>query len=244
MKRKLNPFLLLYEYLIAVPVWAVLTILAALSTMILSPLWPNRKISYFPARFWSRAICALFFIRVKVSGLEKLQAGKSYIFMLNHQSWFDIFAVYGWLPFFFKWIMKADLRKIPLVGKACESAGHIFINRESPKAAQQSLEKAKRTLQNGVSVVIFPEGTRSWNGQLGKFKRGGFKIATDLGLPIVPVTLNGCFERMPRSTFAVKPGPIDMLIHEPIDVSAYSPEEIPALMQRTWDIIHGGMTAQ
>jgi len=137
--------------------------------------------------------------------------------------------------------MKSDLRKIPLVGAACEAAGHIFINRESPKAAQQSLEKAEKELQKGVSVVIFPEGTRTWDGTIGKFKRGGFKIAVDLGLPIVPITLRGCFERMPRKTLAISPGPIEMHIHEPIDVSTYTQEDIPELMQKTGDIIKGAL---
>ena len=238
MKRKLNPFFLIYEFLIVLPIWAVITILAALTTIILSPIFPNNKISYFPGRFWAWSTCAQTFVRVKIHGMEKLDKKQSYIFMLNHQSWFDIFVVYGWLPFFFKWIMKSDLRKIPFVGAACEAAGHIFVNRENPKAAQKSLEKAKAVLQKGVSVVIFPEGTRTGDGTLGKFKRGGFKIATDLGLPIVPVTLCGCFERMPRNAFAISPGPIEMRIHEPIDVSAYTHENISELMQKTWNVIN------
>ncbi len=241
MKRKLNPFFLAYEYLIVIPIWAVITILAALFTMLLSPIWPNNKISYLPARFWSRSVCALNFVSVKVVGMDKLDPKKSYIFMMNHQSWFDIFTVYGWLPFFFKWVMKSDLRKIPLVGAACESAGHIFINRESPKAAQKSLEKAKAALQNGVSVVIFPEGTRTWDGKMGSFKRGGFKIATDLGLPIVPVTLKGCFERMPRNTMNISPGPIEMIVHDPIEVQGKSLQDIPDLMKETWDTIHSAL---
>jgi 1-acyl-sn-glycerol-3-phosphate acyltransferase len=169
--------------------------------------------------------------------MERLDTTKSYIFMLNHASWFDIFIVYGWLPFFFKWIMKADLRRIPFVGAACAAAGHIFIDRENPKAAQESLEKAKQELQKGISVVIFPEGTRTKTGKLGKFKRGGFKIAVDLGLPIVPITLCGCFERMPRNTLAINPGVIEMHVHEPLDMSGYTQEDIPELMQKTREII-------
>ncbi|NDV45791.1 1-acyl-sn-glycerol-3-phosphate acyltransferase [Paludibacter sp. 221] len=241
MKRKINPFFLVYEFLIVLPIWAVITILAALTTIILSPIFPNSKISYFPGRFWARSICALCFIPVKVYGMEKLDRNQSYIFAINHQSWFDIFTVYGWLPFFFKWIMKTDLRKIPFVGAACQAAGHIFINRESPQEAKKSLEKAKQELQHGISVVIFPEGTRTKNGALGKFKKGGFKIATDIGLPIVPVTLRGCFERMPRNTLLISPGSIEMHIHEPIDVSAYSGENLSELMQRTWDTINDAL---
>lgn len=241
MKRKLNPFFLIYEYLIVLPIWAVITIWAALTTIIVSPIWPNKKISYFPARFWARSICALCFIKVRLYGMEKLDPKQSYVFVMNHQSWFDIFAVYGWLPFFFKWVMKADLRKIPFVGIACEAAGHIFINRDSPKAAQRSLEKAKAALQNGVSVVIFPEGTRTWDGKMGRFKKGGFKIATDLGLPIVPVTLRGCFERMPRNTLNISPGPIEMHVHEPIDVQSYSHDSLQELMQKTWDVMDSAL---
>ena len=237
MKRKINPFFLAYEFLIVLPIWAVITIWAAVFTLILSPFFPNTNLSYFPGRFWAWSICALSFIRVKIYGMERLDPKKSYIFMLNHQSWFDIFVVYGWLPFFFKWIMKADLRKIPFVGAACAAAGHIFIDRNNPKAAQESLEKAKQELQKGISIVIFPEGTRTWDGKLGKFKRGGFKIATDLGLPIVPVTFRGCFERMPRNTLVISPGKIEMHVHEQIDVSGYTQEDIPELMQKVREII-------
>jgi len=237
MKRKVNPFFVAYQILIIVPIWAVITFWAAVFTLILSPFFPNTKLSYFPGRFWARSVCALSFVRVKIHGMEQLDPKKSYIFMLNHQSWFDIFVVYGWLPFFFKWIMKASLRKAPFIGAACAAAGHIFIDRNSPKAAQESLEKAKQELQKGASVVIFPEGTRTHDGKLGKFKRGGFKIATDLGLPIVPITLHGCFERMSRNTLVVNPGKIEMYVHEPIDVSGYTQEDIPELMQKVREII-------
>ena len=149
--------------------------------------------------------------------------------------------MYGWLPYFFKWIMKADLRRIPFVGRACESAGHIFINRESPKAAQRSLEKAKSVLATACRWSFSPKAparaTAAWDAS----SAGGFKIATDLGLPVVPVTLRGCFERMPRGTFAVKPGRIDMVVHAPIDVSAHSADTIPDLMQQTWDAINAGL---
>jgi len=237
MKRKVNPFFFAYEFLIVFPIGAVITVLSAGFTLILSPFFPNTKLSYFPGRFWARSLCALFFARVKIHGMERLDPKKSYIFMLNHQSWFDIFVVYGWLPFFFKWIMKASLRKAPFIGAACAAAGHIFIDRNNPKAAQESLEKAKQELQKGSSIVIFPEGTRTYDGKLGKFKRGGFKIATDLGFPIVPITLRGCFERMPRNTLVIKPGKIEMHVHEPIDVSGYTQENIPELMQKTREII-------
>lgn len=238
MKKKVNPLFAVYQWLIAMPILIVLTIITALSTILLSPLLPNSQISYFPARWWGRLFCYLMFVRVKVNGLDKLHPRQSYVIACNHQSMYDIFVVYGWLPMFFKWMMKAELRKIPLVGKACESAGHIFINRSNPIAAKHSLDKAEAQLQNGVSVVIFPEGTRSYDGRMGTFKRGAFRIATDLKLPIVPVTLRGCYEVMPRHTFNISPGKIEMTVHEPIDINAYLPDNVHELMQKTWNDIN------
>ena len=240
---KINPFFLLYQYLIAWPVILVLTAITAISTIILSPVFPNSKIAYFPAKWWGRLICYLFLIRVKVTGVDKLNVNESYIVAANHQSVFDVFAMYGWFPNIFKWIMKAELIKIPLVGKACVSAGHIFIDRSHPIAAQKSLKKAGKQLINGVSVVIFPEGTRTYNGIMSKFKRGAFRLATDLSLPILPVTIKGSFERLPRNTMYVKPGIIEMIFHDPIDVKRCDEDKTLELMEDTWGVINEGLVS-
>lgn len=237
MKLKFNPFFTLYQWIVAFPILLILTIITAVATTILSPLLPNNQLSYFPARWWGRAFCYLLFVKVNINGLEQLDAKKSYVIACNHQSIYDIFVVYGWFPMFFKWIMKAELRRIPLVGKACEVAGHIFIDRSHPMAAQHSLERAEAQLQNGVSVVIFPEGTRTCDGSLGTFKRGAFRIATDLNLPIVPVTIKGAYECLPRNTFNVLPGNIEVFIHKPIEIQQYLPDNIPAAISLTKEII-------
>ncbi|NCB68087.1 MAG: 1-acyl-sn-glycerol-3-phosphate acyltransferase [Bacteroidia bacterium] len=241
MKTKPHPLFVLYQWLVALPVLIILTILTAVFTIILSPIFPNAQFSYFPARWWGRFFCYLLFIKVKITGLEKLDPKKSYVIAANHQSIYDIFVVYGWLPMIFKWVMKAELRKIPLVGKACESAGHIFIDRKNPVAAKKSLDKAEAQLRNGVSVVVFPEGTRTYTGQMGKFKKGAFRMATDLHLPIVPVTLRGCFERLPRNGFIITPGTIEMIVHEPVEVEGYEHEKQPELMQKLHDIIESAL---
>ena len=241
MKTKPHPLFVLYQWLVALPVLIILTILTAVFTIILSPVFPNAQFSYFPARWWGRFFCYLLFIKVKITGLEKLDPKKSYVIAANHQSIYDIFVVYGWLPMIFKWVMKAELRKIPLVGKACESAGHIFIDRKNPMAAKKSLDKAEAQLRNGVSVVVFPEGTRTYTGQMGKFKKGAFRMATDLHLPIVPVTLRGCFEGLPRNGFIITPGTIEMIVHEPVEVEGYEHEKQPELMQKLHDIIESAL---
>lgn len=241
MKRRINPVFIVYQFLIAYPLLMVLTPLTAIFTIVLSPLFPNNQLSYYPARWWGRAFCYLMFIRVKVSGLEQLDPQKSYVIACNHQSIYDIFVVYGWLPMIFKWIMKAELRRIPLVGKACEAAGHVFLDRSNPIAAKHSLEKAEMQLSKGASVVIFPEGTRTFTGKLGPFKRGAFRIATDLHLPIVPVTLNGCMERLPRNTFVVKPGLIEMEVHKPVDTEAYLPDRVGELIEVTHNLVESSL---
>lgn len=241
MKRKVNSLIVVYQLVIAYPLVLLITLIVALATIVLSPLFPNHFISYFPARWWGRAICFLFGVKVQFSGFENVDSSISCIVVANHQSMFDIFIIYGWLPNLFKWMMKAELRRVPFIGKACESAGHIFINRSNPVAARKSLEKAERQLKNGVSLVIFPEGTRTYDGSVGRFKKGAFRIAADLQLPILPVSISGAFACMPRSSFIVKPGVINVHFHSPIDVKPYLPEHLHNLMDVSHSVIQSGV---
>ena len=214
-----------YQWLIYLPVLLVLTILTAITTIIFAPVFGDKEITYIPARAWSRLACALAFIKVEIKGAENFDRNTSYIFLANHQSIFDIFVVYGWLKSRFKWIMKIELRKIPFVGAACEAAGHIFIDRSNPIAAKKSIDIAKKKIIDGSSIVVFPEGTRTYDGAVGSFKRGAFKIATDFDLPLVPITISGAFERMHRKTFLITPGKIIMTIHPVIPHSHYETDE-------------------
>lgn len=227
----------IYQWLMAFPVLLLTTIVISVLTTILSPILPNSNISYFPARAWGRMMCWLLFIKVKISGLENLKKDQSYVFVCNHQNIYDIFVVYGWLPLFFKWLMKAELRKLPFLGKACEAAGHIFVNRANARESHKSLEVARKRLQNGVSMVVFPEGTRSIDGKIGKFKRGAYQIASELNLPIVPMTLNGAYERLPKGAFLVEPGVIELIIHAPISWETTDENAQRTMMQVSREII-------
>ncbi|PIF02660.1 MAG: 1-acyl-sn-glycerol-3-phosphate acyltransferase [Paludibacter sp.] len=228
----------LYFWLIAFPIIVVLTVIATLFTLLLIPFFPNTHISNAPAKLWAKAICKLSFIRLETNGFSHLSKDQSYIFVANHQSVYDIFVIYGYIPFVFKWIMKTELRKVPFVGVACEKSGHIFIDRKNPIKAKQSLEKARENLQGGHSVVIFPEGTRTRTGKVLKFKRGAFVLATQLNLPIVPITISGAYERMSANSLKITPGIIRMTVDKPIDVIQYQDKPPKLLIDDVWNVIN------
>lgn len=206
---------IIYQYLIAFPILWVLTMLTAIITIILFP-WPNCKFVNWVQKLWSRSFGWMLFLPVTITGKENIKPGQSYVFVANHQSMLDVWIIYGWLPVIFKWLMKAELRKVPFVGSACKAAGHVFVDRSSPMAAKKSLEEVEKALTNGICTVIFPEGTRTLNGEVGRFKRGAFQIALELNLPIIPISLSGCYEAMNRKAKYVTWHPIHMHIGEPI----------------------------
>ena len=221
MKYVLRPFYWLWQYLIAWPLLVVLTVFTAVFT-VCTVFWKNAEFVHKVQQFWSRSFFWLMFLPDSVDGQEHIVPGQSYVFVANHQSMFDVWLVYGWLPVIFKWLMKAELRKVPFVGTGCKAAGHIFIDRRSTKAAMESLKEVEKQLVNGVCTVIFPEGTRSLNGEVGRFKRGAFQIAWDLGLPIIPLSLDGCYEVLPKGKPFVYRAPVHMHIGEPIDLKQFS----------------------
>lgn len=213
MKRGL---FIIYQWLITVPILAVLTIVTALITIIGCAIGKRDFWGYWPAHFWSRCVCILWFVKVKVKGREKIDPRTSYVFVANHQGAFDIWAIYGYLGHNFKWLMKKSLETLPFVGAACKSAGHVFVDDSNPRGVRKTIEESEERLRDGMSVVIFPEGSRTRDGHLGPFKRGAFMLASEFKLPVVPVTIDGAFERMPRSTYNATPGTITLTIHKPI----------------------------
>ena len=209
-------FIFLYQVIIWLPLFLLATLLTALICTIGCALGGERIFSYYPGKFWSRFACWVTLCPVTVTGREKLQPNQSYIFAANHQGVYDIFLLYGYLNVPIKWIMKQSLRNIPFVGKACEMAGFIFVDNSSPVAAAKTIREAEQRLKNGVSIAIFPEGSRTRTGELGKFKKGAYQMAMDMKLPVVPVTINGSYQVMSRHTCLITPHRMEMIIHDPI----------------------------
>lgn len=206
----------IYQWLIAAPLMIVLTILTCIGSLLTSLIFGHRWGGYWIPMIWSRCVCALAFVRVSVEGRENLDAKQSYVFVANHQGAFDIWAIYGFLGHKFKWLMKKGLEKIPMVGYTCKVCGHVFVDDSSIAGIKQTISDAEKMLSQGMSVAIFPEGSRTHDGHMIPFKRGAFMLAGEFGLPVVPITINGAYNVMSRDTYNISPGKIRLTIHKPI----------------------------
>jgi len=189
------------------------------------------------ARIWATIILRLSGVRVETVGLENVLPDKPQIFMSNHQSDFDIFIVLAFIPGQFRWIAKKELFRVPFFGRAMRNAGYIEMDRQNHDKAMKSLEIAAQKIREGKSVMSFPEGTRSRDGRIKAFKQGMFHLALQAGVPIVPISIIGASEIMPKRSLRVHPGKITMVIDKPIDVTPYTPESRHELIARVRGII-------
>ena len=189
------------------------------------------------ARIWARSILMVSRVHVSINGLSNIEPHKSYIYMANHQSNFDIPVLLGCLPVQFRWLAKAELFKIPVFGRAMRGAGYVKIDRFNRESAFESISEAAQKMKNGVSVMIFPEGTRSKDGSITAFKKGGFVMAVDSGVPIVPVIIRGTWPIMAKSSLWINRGDVEMEIAKPINTSDYSRETKEDLMDKVRSVI-------
>ncbi len=184
------------------------------------------------ANLWARMLLWLASIRVEVVGKEHVLMDKPQIFMANHQSDIDILIVLAHIPGQFRWIAKKELFKIPIFGKAMKNAGYIEIDRQHHEKALKSLDEAAGKIREGKSVVTFPEGTRSKDGTIRPFKQGMFHLAIQAGVPIIPISIIGAHEIMPKRSLAVRPGKVTMIIDRPVEVKGYTIETRGKLIEQ------------
>ena len=222
----------------AILVWIVLTTVFFGTLAIFASFVDMKgRLPHKVAGIWARAILALSPIELTVKGLSNIDPGKSYVYMSNHQSNYDIPILLGHLPVQFRWLAKVELFRIPLFGYAMKRAGYICIDRSNQKSAFESLKKAAGTIKSGVSVMIFPEGTRSRDGNIGSFKKGGFVLAIESGVPILPVIIRGTFSVMPKSRLLIKPGKVTLEILKPVETSNFTKETKNELMEKIKNIM-------
>lgn len=223
-------------------IWAV-TVPAALLTVIFGLFDPHGKYVYCVTRFWSWMILALIGVTIKVRGLSRLDGRQQYLFLVNHQSNIDIpVLVQSLANFQLRWIAKKELLWVPFFGWAMWAGKHIILDRADSAGALGSLKRAAARMASGISVVVFPEGTRSPDGRLLPFKRGGFLLAAQTGAPIVPVTISGSYKIMPKGDWRLRPGIVEVHVSEPIPMTARRQGSLRALATEVQRIVEKNLT--
>jgi 1-acyl-sn-glycerol-3-phosphate acyltransferase len=226
-----------YKWLIFVPILGISGMLLSINSVLLAYLINARAGSMVSGIIWSRLCSFITPMFVSVRGRENIDRKQSYVVVANHQSHFDIFVIYGWLFMDVKWVMKKELRKVPFIGWACEKLEFIYVDRSDNQKAIESLNSARERIINGTSVIFFPEGTRSKDGSFGRFKKGAFRMAVDLGLPILPITIKGTRKVLPSGSFNLQPGRAEMVIHEAISTKEYNDGNVEDLVERIRNLI-------
>ena len=219
-------------------IWTVMaTGFFSLMAIIASLLDKKGEWPHLVARVWGRSILFGARVKVTVKNPANIDPSRSYIYMSNHQSNFDIPVLLAYLPVQFRWLAKVELFSIPIFGFAMQRAGYISIDRSDRKAAILSLRRAAEIIRGGVSVMIFPEGTRSLDGNIRPFKSGGFILAIDSGVPIVPVIIHGTFPIMPKDRLRIRPGKVVLEIEKPVETSSFSRSGKAELLEKVRQII-------
>ena len=171
--------------------------------------------AHWCARAWAWLILATTGVAVTVEGLERLRPGDTYVFISNHQSIYDIPVIFASLPFQLRIIAKESLGNFPFLGWHLRRAGHLLVDRSSPDRAG-ILKRWRRLVDDHLSLIIFPEGTRSRDGQVAKFKAGSFMLALDAGLTIVPLSISGTIDVMKKGGVTTRPGRVRLVVHSPV----------------------------
>ena len=186
---------------------------------------PDSRLLQKIARGWGWILLKIARVPVQVEGLEHLRPGQAYVYAANHRSNFDIFVLISTLPGRFLFVAKKSLFKIPVFGQALSAIGSVSVDRENLQSAIQSLNRAAAIVKSGISMIIFPEGTRATSRELLPFKKGVFVMALKAGQPIVPVSISGTRFIQPRKSLRVRPGPIKVVIASPIAPDAFRRKE-------------------
>jgi len=226
-------------------IWGVLAILIitppmALIALLITPFDRKGNGIQLLARVWTRIILAVCLVRVRLEGLEHLPAGEPFIFAANHSSVFDHLVLQAYLPGQVRFLAKAEVFSLPFFRWVFSRAGHIPVNRTNPREGLQSLDRAAEKIRGGLNLVIYPEGTRSKDGAMQEFKRGGFLLAVKTGHRLVPVSISGAHRIMPAKSLRVFPGLIIIVFGRPIAVSGRNRADQAGLMAEVREAIMAG----
>lgn len=220
-------------YIVVISETFILSICASLSGLI----DPYSALSNWIIKTWARIILWISGIHLTIDGLENIDHSKSYIFMMNHLSLYDIPASFIAVPLTSRFIAKKELFKIPILSTGMRLTGMLEIDRGNSTEAKKTLEKAAQTINDGCSVIIFPEGTRSKNGEMQSFKKGGFIIAIQGGIPILPMVISGTQYIVRKGSGLVKRGKIHIRFLTEISTGEYSYESRNNLVRKVHQVM-------
>ena len=221
-------------------VWScivIATLVLGFFVLIAYPFDRKGRVGHRFARLWGKAALLANRVKVRMEGMEHLKGEGPYIFMSNHQGSYDIFALLGHLPFQFKWLAKKELFSIPFFGWTMAAAGYISIDREGTRETVKAMNEAAQKIKDGMSVVIFPEGSRSPDGLLQPFKKGGFTLAVKSKVPIVPISIAGSRNIMPKDKLTAASGEIRIRMGKPIETQNCSLKDRRSLMEKVSETI-------
>lgn len=218
-----------------IPAVSVYTIVLGTASLASSVFDRRGDVGHTCARAWSWLILKTTGVTVRVTGLERLDPARSYIFAANHQSIYDIPILFASLPFQLRILAKASLGRIPFMGWHLQRTGHVLVDRSKPGAG--IMKKMARLVRQRHSLIVFPEGTRSTDGAVARFKGGTFLIALEAGLPVVPISIQGSRHVMFRGRLMVCPGHVTVTVHEPIETSGVPRDAVREFSARVHDVV-------
>lgn len=221
--------------LVLIPVITVYTIVLGTVSLCSTLIDRSGNFAHRCARTWARLILSTSGVRVRTSGLEHLVPGRSYVFAANHQSIYDIPIVFASVPFQLRIVAKASLGRIPFMGWHLHRAGHLLVDRRNP--GPDIVEKMARLVGESSALIVFPEGTRSLDGTLGRFKKGPFVVAIDAQLPVVPVSIAGSRHVMQKGRLLVRPAEVALTIHPPIPTAGVPRTEVLAFAETVRTVV-------
>jgi 1-acyl-sn-glycerol-3-phosphate acyltransferase len=212
---------------------AVATMILAIPIIAAGLLSRTGNLAFTLSKLWAYTMLTVSFVRTEIKNKEKIHKGTSYIIISNHQSLYDIISLVTTLGIQYRWFIKREVLKVPLFGYGLYASRNIFIDRSNTERAIESINKGIKRLPKGASVMVFAEGTRSPDGKIHEFKKGGFMVAVAHNMPILPVTVNGSRRVLPKGSLIFKPGKIQVVVGEPIDTSGYTADMVDELINKT-----------
>jgi 1-acyl-sn-glycerol-3-phosphate acyltransferase len=222
-----------------IPAVSVYTVVLGTASLVSTLFDPTGDFAHRCARAWARLILKTTGVRVRLSGIERIDLSRSYVLAANHQSIYDIPILFASMPLQLRIVAKASLGRVPFLGWHLQRSGHLLVDRTKPGAS--IVAKMRRLVSERHSLIVFPEGTRSVDGTIGPFKKGTFLVAVDAQLPVVPVSVCGSRHVMKKGRLMVCPGDVELTIHPPIPTTGVTRAQVTEFAGRVESVVRAGV---